>query len=103
MMDRSQKLAILNAASDESLDHALDALGIASGAHDEYGEEASGADSKLTPWQDMDVSVPATHREPFAGSKASLFLQRDKPRAQDQLGLPQAGDDEAEMLAHGLM
>lgn len=100
MMDRETKLAILNAMSDESLDHALGAVGIQAGGHDEYGE-GEDPSSKLTSWQERDVHVPETTRGPIA-DKSSLFLSGDK-RPRDGLGLPQPGEQDEAMLSAGLL
>lgn len=104
MMDRAQKLAILNAASDESLDSALGAIGVTCGGYDEYGEGESGPDSQLATWADLDVSIPSTHRGPIA-DKGALFkmAKSQKPKQHDALGLQLPGAEEDEMLSAGLM
>lgn len=99
-MDRAHMLAILNAASDDSLKSALSTLGIDM-APDEYGELPGQSDNALQKWDSLDASVPSTERGPMY-DKSSLFMQ--KPVVQrDQLGLQQPGDEEMMMSASGMV
>lgn len=100
-MERAQMLAILNAASDDSLKSALGTLGIDM-APDEYGELPGGdGGNSLQNWDSIDASVPSTERGPMY-DKSSLFMQ--KPVVQrDQLGLQQPGDEEMMMSASGMV
>jgi hypothetical protein len=99
-MDRAKRLAILNAASDESLATALSALGIEdSDDMDPYGENQ---ENLVPTWNSLDVSVPATSRGPIA-SKEALFMPAQGPRKLNQYGLPEPGDQEEFMSATGMV
>ena len=103
MMDRSQKLTILQSMSDENLSAALEAIGIDCCDKDEYGENAAGSGSNIATWSQLDVSVPGGgNRGPIA-DKNLLFKTKEPVMKHDQLGLQQPGESEEMMLAAGLV
>lgn len=97
-MDRAQRLAILNAASDESLAMALQAIGIQDDGMDPYGEEEENVVPK---WNDLEVSVPASGRGPIV-NKEALFVPKPSYTT-NAYGLQEPGDQEAAMAYTGMV
>ncbi len=100
-MDRAQRLAILNAASDDSLAMALSAIGIESGGVDDdpYGE---GQENPVPVWGNLDVSIPETKRGPLI-SKESLFVPKPAPRPTNPYGMPMPGQEDDDLFASGML
>lgn len=103
MMNRGQKLSILQSMSDENLQHALEAVGIDCGDQDEYGEgNANG--SSIDTWKSLDVSVPGGGKLPPIANKNVLFkVAQERPIVRDQLGLSMPGEEEELMSSTGLV
>ncbi len=102
-MDRAQRLAILNAASDENLDLALQAIGIQSSGDDFYGEGSDmGVENNVPTWDSLDVSVPAGTKKPLV-DKSKLFIPQQQPMATNAYGMQEPGDQEEMMSSTGMV